>query len=309
MVRDTKSFVKARAEGRVSAAEDSRPDPAARRAELLAVVASGLLVLLKAGAAWTTGSLALASAALDSGVDVVVSAANYLVLRRAAAPPDAEHAFGHGKFEDLAALAQGLLLAGGAVGLAVAAAGRLRSGEVVRESGLGIAVLVVSIVVGLVVARRLAATAARVGSPALAADSLHYRTDLWTNGAALAALVAVRLTRWQPADLLAALGVAAWVLWTALRLTAEAVGDLADRGLPPGELARIEEIVASFAPRVAGMHDLRTRKSGGQRFISFHLEIPRTASFEEAHALIVEVLRAVERELPRSKVFVHGDPV
>jgi len=292
--------------------EDSRDDlaaPAARRAELAAVVASGFLVLLKAAAAWLTGSLALASAALDSGVDVVVSAANYVVLRRAAAPPDAEHAFGHGRFEDLAALAQGLLVAAGAVALAVAAAGRLRAGTAVRESGFGIAALVVSIVVGMLVARRLAATAARIGSPALAADSLHYRTDLWTNGVALAAVLVVRATGWQPADPLAALGVAAWVFRTALHLIAEAAGDLADRGLPPGELARIEEVVARFAPRVVGLHDLRTRKSGGRRFISFHLEIPRTASFEEAHDLIVEVLRAVERELPRSKVFVHGDPV
>ncbi len=57
------------------------------------------------------------------------------------------------------------------------------------------------------------------------------------------------------------------------------------------------------------MHDLRTRKSGGQRFVELHLEIPSATSFVEAHALMVEVLRAIERELPRSKVFVHGDPV
>ena len=57
------------------------------------------------------------------------------------------------------------------------------------------------------------------------------------------------------------------------------------------------------------MHDLKTRRSGRQRFIELHLEIPRSASFEEAHDLMVEVLRSIERELPRSKVFVHGDPV
>jgi ferrous-iron efflux pump FieF len=293
----------------VTAAEDIRPESAARRAELGAVLASCFLLLFKAGAAWFTGSLALGSAALDSGLDAVVSAANYVVLRRSAAPPDAEHAYGHGKFENLAALAQGLLLAGGAVLVAVAAVGRLRSGEAVRQSGWAIAALLLSVAVGMAVARRLAVTAARVESPALAADSLHYRTDLWTNGAALAALLVVSLTGWQPADPLAAIAVAAWVFRTAVRLTAEAVGDLADRGLPPEELARIEAVVASFAPRVRGMHDLRTRKSGGQRFITLHLEIPRTASFEEAHDLTVEVLRAVERELPRSKVFVHGDPV
>ncbi|HEX3126725.1 MAG TPA: cation transporter dimerization domain-containing protein, partial [Thermoanaerobaculia bacterium] len=60
---------------------------------------------------------------------------------------------------------------------------------------------------------------------------------------------------------------------------------------------------------VLGMHDLKTRRAGGQRFIELHLEIPRATSFPEAHDLMVQVLRAVEKELPRSKVFVHGDPV
>jgi len=67
--------------------------------------------------------------------------------------------------------------------------------------------------------------------------------------------------------------------------------------------------VATFIPEIVGMHDLRTRRSGGQRFIEFHLEIPRATPFQDAHDLTVKVLRAVEREMPRSKVFVHSDPV
>jgi cation diffusion facilitator family transporter len=293
----------------VTASEDDRPDPAAGRAQMGAVAASAFLVVLKGAGAWFTGSLVLGSAALDSAVDAFVSAASYLVLRRSAAPPDADHAFGHGKFENLAALGQGLLLAGGAVAVVVASVHRLFTSQTVRESGIGIAVLVVSLIVGVAVARSLARIAGRLGSPALQADSLHYRTDQWTNGAALAALLVVRLTGWQAADPLMAIAVAAWVFRTAVHLAGEAAGDLSDRGLPPEDLARIEAVVAAFRPRITGFHDLRTRRSGGQRFISFHLEIPRQSSFEDAHALTVEVLRAVERELPRSHVFVHGDPV
>jgi ferrous-iron efflux pump FieF len=106
-----------------------------------------------------------------------------------------------------------------------------------------------------------------------------------------------------------ALAVAAYVFRVGSALALEAMGDLSDRGLPEQDLLRIREIVASFAPRAVGLHDLKTRRSGGQRFIELHLEIPRATSFEDAHALTVEVLRAVERELPRSKVFVHSDPV
>lgn len=276
---------------------------------MVAVAAAGFLVALKGTGAWMTGSLALGSAALDSLIDLFVSAANFLVLRRSAQPPDADHAYGHGKFENLAALGQGLFLVAAAVVLVWSGVRRLIEGGAPRQTGWGVAVLAISLLVSLGVAHTLRQAAERSGSPALRADSLHYATDLWVNGAALGALLVVRWTAWSPADPLVALVVAAYVLRAGSSLALEAMGDLSDRGLPEQELRRIKAIVASFAPRVVGLHDLKTRRSGGQRFIELHLEIPRATSFEDAHALTVEVLRAVERELPRSKVFVHGDPV
>jgi ferrous-iron efflux pump FieF len=283
----------------------------ARDAPRLAIAAAAFLVVLKGGGAWITGSLALGSAALDSLIDVFVSAANWVVLRRSAAPPDADHAYGHGKFENLAALGQGLFLAGGAISLIVSAEGRLSSGEPPpRETWVGIAVLAVSVAVSYFVARHLRRAAQATDSPALEADSRHYASDLWVNGAAAAALLVIAATGWAAADSLVAVGVAIYILSTATTLILEALGVLSDRALPQDELRRIREVVDSFRGRgVVGMHDLKTRRGGGQRFIELHLEIPRSTSFPDAHDLTVEVLRAIERELPRSKVFVHGDPV
>lgn len=282
----------------------------ARDAPLIAIAAAAFLVVLKAAGAWITGSLALLSAALDSLIDVFVSTANWVVLRRSAEPPDAEHAYGHGKFENLAALGQGLFLAGGAAGLVVTAIRRLASGAAPRETGLGMGVLAVSMIISFLVARHLRRAARSEESPALEADSLHYATDLWVNGAALAALGVVAWTGWTPADPIVALGVALYVFRAAAGLILDAMRVLSDRALPEEELRRIREVVESFRPEgVVGMHDLKTRRGGGQRFIELHLEIPRSTSFEDAHALMVRVLRAIERELPRSKVFVHGDPV
>lgn len=279
-----------------------------RKTPLLAVGAAAFLVVLKSAAASVTGSLALGSAALDSLVDLFVSGANYLVLRRAAAPPDAEHAYGHGKFENIAALFQGVFLLAAGGSLVWAGVNRLIDRTVPRETEWGIAVLAVSILTSLLISRALTRAARQIDSPALKADSLHYETDLWVNGAALVALLVVRWTGWAPADPLVALGVAVLVFRAGGILVLEAMGDLSDRGLPPDELDRIRRVVGSF-PEVVGMHDLRTRRSGGQRFIELHLEIPISTSFEDAHALMVRVLRAIEAELPRSKVFVHGDPV
>lgn len=279
------------------------------RAPLLAVAVAALLAAVKAAGALLTGSLALGSAAIDSLLDLVMSGANYLVVLRSNRPPDAEHAYGHGKFESLAALFQGLVLVGAAVGLGVAGVQRLASGEAPRQTEIGLAVLAVSLLASLGIARLLERAAEETGSTALRADGLHYRTDFWVNGAAIAALLVVRLTGWAPADPLVALGVSAVVLRSAAVLVWEAIGELSDRGLPDDELRRITAVVESFSPEVVGMHDLKTRRSGGQRFIELHLEIPRAVSFEDAHDLMVRVLRAIEKELPRSKVFVHGDPV
>jgi len=282
---------------------------ARRRAPLAAVAATAFLVAIKVAGTLATGSLALGSAALDSLLDLFISAANAVVVRRSAAPPDADHAYGHGKFENLAELAQGLFLAGAALSLGWVGCERLLSHAVPHETGLGAAVLVLSLATSWWVARHLGRAAREIGSPALHADSRHYHADLWVNLAALAALLLVRWTGWWLADPLVALAVAVYVLYTAFGLLREALGDLTDRGLPAEDLRRIEAIVRGLAPQVVGMHDLKTRTAGGQRFVELHLEIPRATSFTDAHELTVRVLRAVEREIPRSKVFVHGDPV
>lgn len=280
-----------------------------RRAALVAVAVSVVLVTAKAGAVFWTGSLAVGSAALDSLFDVSVSTVNYLVVRRSLAPPDREHHYGHGKFESIAALAQAVLLALLGLALVVMAAHDLAQGAVARHNAVGIAVLAVSAVAGWGLARHLSRAARETGSPALAADAAHYRTDLWVNLAALGALVVVETTGWAPADPLVAVGVSLLVLGTAARLGVDALADLTDRALPDEEIAAVRRIVASFAPEVRGCHDLRTRAAGRHRFVELHLEIPRETSFERAHDLTVQVLEAIESELPRSKVFVHTDPV
>jgi ferrous-iron efflux pump FieF len=277
--------------------------------QLAAVAAAGSLLLLKGVAAWLTSSLALGAAALDSAVDVFVSSASYFVVRRSAAPPDADHAYGHGRFETLAALGQGLLLLGAAAGLIVAGVQRLVSHQLPRALELGVAVLAVSMLASWLVSWLLGRAASGSGSPALRADSIHYRADLWVNAGALLALLIVRWAHWPAADPLLALVVSVVVLRAGGQLVIDSVADLSDRGLPPQELRRIEAIVASFAPEVIGLHDLRTRRSGSRRLIELHLEIPRTVSFEEAHARGARIRRAIEDELPRSRVLVHTDPV
>ncbi len=264
-----------------------RDGPNESRAPLAAVATAGFLVLLKGAAAWLTGSLALGAAALDSAVDVFISSATYFVLRRSA----------------------GLLLLVAAAGLVSAGVQRLASPRLPRSIGIGLLVLVASMLGSWLVSWHLGRAAERLESQALRADSVHYRADLWVNAGALLALLIVRWAGWPAADPLMALLVSVVVLRAGAGLVVDAVGDLSDRGLPESELRRIEAVVAAFAPEVIGLHDLRTRRSGSRRLIELHLEIPRAVSFEEAHARAARVRRAIEAALPRSRALVHTDPV
>ena len=129
---------------------EDRLNPSPSRTPLIAVAAAAFLVALKGAGAWTTGSLALGSAALDSLIDVFISGANFLVLRRSALPPDEDHAYGHGKFENLAAFGSRALpprrRRRSWCGRGVR---QLIAGGAPEETGWGIAVLAVSLVVQL----------------------------------------------------------------------------------------------------------------------------------------------------------------
>jgi cation diffusion facilitator family transporter len=117
------------------------------------------------------------------------------------------------------------------------------------------------------------------------------------------------ITGWQTVDPLVSIAIAVYILWSAAHVAYESINVLMDRRLP----ADVDETVAQVVRRyesqgVLGFHDLRTRRSGSLRFVDLHLEILRTKGFEEAHELTVQVIRAIEAELPRTRVQIHSDP-
>jgi cation diffusion facilitator family transporter len=126
----------------------------------------------------------------------------------------------------------------------------------------------------------------------------------------LVALVVIYFTGWTIVDPIISIAISIYILVSALEVGRESVHVLMDRRLPPEVDAQVAEIVSRFrAEGVLGFHDLRTRRSGSQKFIDLHLEVERDQTLEEAHAASVRVLRAIEAEIPRAKVQIHTDPV
>jgi ferrous-iron efflux pump FieF len=279
------------------------------QAARLSIIAAAALIVIKTAAGWMTGSISVWASLLDSTMDVFASTINYFAVRAASRPPDREHHYGHGKAESLAGLAQAAVICASGLLLIREAVRRLLTPHETADEWLGVATMLTAALVSVFLVMRLRRVARRTESPALAADAVHYASDVYTNGAALIALLVVALTGWRLADPLVSIAISGYIVWSAVSVGRDAVDVLMDKRLPREVDETIARVVRGFEPEGAvDFHDLRTRRSGSVKFIDFHLSVRRDLTFVAAHDLTVRVLRAVEAAIPRSRVQIHTDP-
>ena len=284
-------------------------DRAKAAAARLSILAAAFLITIKTATALITGSISVWASLLDSAMDIFASVINFLAIRAAARPADEDHAYGHGKAESLAGLFQAIVIAASGVFLIREAVRRLLIPRSINSEWLGVLTMLVAIFVSLALVARLRSVARETESPALQSDALHYASDIYTNSGALLALVISALTGWRFADPIISILIAFYILRSAFGVGHESIDVLMDRRLPAEVDEQVAEIVGRFHDAgVLGFHDLRTRRSGSQKFIDLHLEVERDKRLEEAHDLTVRVLRAIEEEIPRARVQIHTDP-
>ena len=286
---------------------NDRLDRLKRRAAIASVTVATLLIVAKAAAWLTTGSISLLSTLIDSTLDLATSLVNLIAIRQAIQPPDKEHRFGHGKAEPLAGLAQAGFVVGSAGFLLVHAGERLVRPAPISNTEVGYAVMVVSIVLtlGLVLYQRFVVR--RTGSVAISADSLHYSVDLLTNMTVIGGLVVSTQFGWLWADPLIAMAIGVFILHSAWQILKQSLNLLMDRELPDEDRERIRRIARAH-PEVIDIHDLRTRSSGTHLFIQFHLELDGNMTLLEAHTISDQVMRELERAFPDAEVLIHEDP-
>jgi ferrous-iron efflux pump FieF len=277
------------------------------RAAGLAVGVALLLSVIKFAAYLLTGSVALLSSLIDSLLDLFASSVNWLAVRVALTPPDAEHRFGHGKAEPLAGIAQAAFISGSAIFLLIQVGERLINPQAPQYGGIGIAVMLVSIALTVLLVLYQRRVIARTQSLAIRADSLHYVGDVLVNGGVIIALLLSIQLGWLRADPLIALAIAIHILTSAWRIGREAFDQLMDRELDVTERARIEAIALGRAG-VRGVHELRTRASGRDVFIQLHLVLDGGLPLREAHAIAMAVQKDIAAAYPSADVLIHQDP-
>lgn len=278
-----------------------------RLATYASVTVAAVLIAAKLGAWWLTDSVAMLSSLVDSLLDAGASVVTLFAVRHSLRPADAEHRFGHGKAEPLAALAQAGLICGSALFLLIEAMPRLLVPQPVAAGEIGLAVMLFSVVATFALTRFQRFVVRRTGSTAIDADALHYVTDLLTNLAVIAALLLSTRLGWHLADPLFALAIAGYIFWSAVRIGRRAFDMLMDRELPEGERQRILEVARRHSD-VLGVHELKTRTSGQSSFIQLHLELDGSMTLYRAHVIADTIEAELQTLYPGAEVIIHQDP-
>lgn len=278
-----------------------------RRAALASVATATLLLVLKGYAAAATGSVAMLGSLADTALDLVASLVTLWSVRIAAAPADADHRFGHGKAEALAALFQVTLITVSAIAIGFQAIERLVARETGAHAEYGIGVSIVALAAtGLLIAyqRRIIA---KTGSLAVRADNVHYQSDLLLNGSVIVALVLDQYVGVRGADPAFGVLIALYLLWGAWSSANLAIDELMDKEWPEERRQRFLA-VASRHPALRGIHDLRTRTSGAHDFVQFHVWVASEMSVADAHRVMDEIEDALAVEFPGTEILIHPDP-
>lgn len=278
-----------------------------RSAAYASIATALFLVVLKLWATWRTDSTAMLGSLADTALDLVASLATLVGVWVASHPADDNHRFGHGKAEALAAIFQVMLITLSAGGIALRAITRLIEGGETAAAEEGIAVSVIAILATFALLAWQRHVIRKTKSVAIKTDHLHYQSDLLLNLAVIAALVLDQFLGFGAADPLFGLGIAAWLAWGAWRAGGEALDHLMDHEWPE---ERREEFLAVLAkhPDIRGVHDLRTRTSGADDFVQFHMAVDPHLNIVQVHDLMDDVEARIAQDFPDVEVLIHPDP-
>src|SRR5665213_3626999 len=285
----------------LSAAQSAR---LTRRVTTMSVATAAVLVTIKALVWLASGSVALLASMADSGLDVIASGATFFAVRYAAAPPDAEHRYGHGKAEAFASLIQAGLVFASAALIGQQAIRHMLHPQPIEQTGWAIGVMALSTVLTAALIGAQTRLLKRAASVAVSADRTHYLADLASNIIALAGIGAVAAFGWASLDAIAGLAVAILLLWGAVTVFRESSNQLMDRELPDDARAKIVALMTED-PRISNVHQLRTRAAGPIVHIQLHADLDPDLSLLAAHQAVVAAEKRVLSAFPAAAIIVH----
>jgi len=280
-----------------------------QKATLISSSVAFILVALKLTFGIISGSVAVLASAIDSLLDLVVSAFNYFALHHSDKEPDEHFNYGRRKLEPLAAVIEGTIISLSALFILYESISKIVQGSTIEHLESSIIVMVASIVITAALVLFLRQVANKTGNMVIRADALHYQTDLLSNGAVLAALGLIALTDIPLIDPLLGIGISAYMLYSAFPLIKEGILMLLDAALDAESVAKINALLNSQI-EISSHHDLRTRRSGSDIYLSVHIVFSISTSLYDAHMVGDRIELAFKNLFPDDTVhsLIHLDP-
>jgi len=282
---------------------------AQRRATVVSTSAAALLTIVKLIVGLMSGSVAVLASAIDSILDMAVSVFNFFAIKKAEEHPDELFPYGKGKIQAIAGVIEGTIITLSGLFILYEAFRKILRHHHTVYLGPSLMVMLFSILVTWFLVRYLLRVARQTDNLVIRADALHYQTDLFSNGAVVAALAIVYLSGWDWVDALFGMGIGLYIIYSAYAIIKEGVMILLDRSLESGVVARIGEIIANH-PEVNGYHWLKTRTDGSLNFVEYHLVLTPEMTLQEAHEIAENLEEKIARLEPEKRWIItpHFDP-
>ncbi len=277
------------------------------RAIQVAIACSVIGSATKLTVGFITGSMSMISSAVDSMGDLFISVVNLFVVRVAAAEPDEEHNYGHGKVEGLGAMFEGGFIFAAGCFIIYEAIHKIYVGEVSHDSVLGIVIMLPILAMTIATVLYLRKVAKETGSLVVKADALHYTTDVYVNIGVLISLLLVKLTGKPILDSIISVIIALYMLYSSIHILREGFGVVMDKSLEPEVVKKVTSLLGAH-DGIVSFHDLKTR-AGKVPHVDFHIVVPAEMTARRVHDIYLD-LRAKIRELvgPETKILMHTDP-
>ncbi len=280
-----------------------------KKATVVSTSVAGILVIMKMTVGILSGSIAVLASAIDSFLDLTVSLFNYFALSNAEKDPDDKFHFGRGKIEPLAAVLEGTVISLSALFILYEAISKIIHPRDISYMSENIAVMIASFIITAFLVAFLNYVAKKTKNMVIRADALHYKTDLFSNGAVLMALALISMTGEQLVDPILGVGIAFYMIYSAIPIIKEGVLMLLDAALPEEDIEEIKKIIKS-EPIITDFHYLQTRESGSEVFISVHTVFNIDISLYNAHLIADKVEDKIRNYFKDKKahILIHMDP-
>jgi ferrous-iron efflux pump FieF len=266
------------------------------------------LVLLKAWGWQETASVSLLSSLADSVLDVLASAITFWAVRYSLSPADAEHRFGHGKSEGLAALLQALIITGSGLYVFYEAINRILSPQDITAPAIGLGVIAIATVATALLVWLQHYVGRVTGSVAIKADAIHYQSDLIINLGVGLAIILSSWTGFKIIDPLVGIIIAMVVLKSVFSIANHSLKILLDHEIPTEDRRAIKTLALAH-PEVQGLHDMKTRFGGSHFIVQFHLEMDPEITLRHSHEIMDVVESQIAQQFPGCEILIHADPL